>query len=265
MVELYLHIVIMSLLTSFVFITLKLVSKFTRNTFSATWHYYSYSLLFTLFVIPLYNWLPVSAETAIPSFTLPVEDTTWSNMVLNPIAGTLLIGSFIYVTVHIVRYQNMQRKLREICTILSVEQHLEALEWSKKKLSIKREVIVYSSPYMTTPFIYGLWKPKIVLPPVSFTEEELRHIFLHELMHYKRRDLCLKVVLTFIQALHWFNPIAYMARRDLDLYGEYSCDEKVTNEMVTSERKRYCALLLRVIWNEIDQKHGYYMAMSQGA
>src|SRR5699024_5493409 len=104
----------------------------------------------------------------------------------------------------------------------------------KRKLNIKSEIIVYISPFMTTPFIYGLWKPKIVLPSISFTTEELRHIFLHELVHYKRGDLWTKSLLTIIQALHWFNPIVHMARHNIDRCGEYACDEKVTKKMDTS-------------------------------
>ena len=252
------------MIASLVFVVLKLVSKITNSIFSESWHYYSYLLLFALFGIPFYKWLPSDiSSTSSVSIRIPVENYAKSMILLDVAVYVLLSGTIIYLARYIYYHQKMHRTLRKTCMISNEEHYLQALTWSKRQLNIKRNFSVYISPYMTTPFIYGLWKPRIVLPSISFTNEELRHIFLHELTHYKRGDMWTHLFMIFIFSLHWFNPLIHLIKSDIERYGESACDEKITNQMGASERKRYCELILKVLWNVVGQKDDYSLAMSR--
>jgi beta-lactamase regulating signal transducer with metallopeptidase domain len=45
---------------------------------------------------------------------------------------------------------------------------------------------------------------------MDFTEDELRFILMHELVHCKRKDLYYKFLILIAISMHWFNPIAYL-------------------------------------------------------
>ncbi|GAK13671.1 M56 family metallopeptidase [Geomicrobium sp. JCM 19039] len=261
MTEFYVHIIIMSLVASSMLTILMLTKRVTQKWFSATWHYYSSLFLFLLFVVPVYVWFQMSTP-ANPAVSIPTGNEVGATLV-NYVSIVLLVGSILFFSVYLFRIVKMTRLLRTTCEESFDETHLIALAYAKKTLKIKRKVTIYLSPYMTTPFIYGIFKPKIVLPSFDFSDEELKHIFLHELTHYKRGDLWTKPLLSIIQSVHWFNPIVHLARREIDRFGEYACDESITKQMNRDERTRYCELLLNVLWNVVDQKHGHYAAMSR--
>lgn len=115
----------------------------------------------------------------------------------------------------------------------------------KKKLSeavLLRENI-YISDKITTPFVTGIFSPKIYLP-VSVKEEELEYIILHERCHIKRCDHIVKLISFSLLCIHWFNPFIWLAfclsSRDMEM----SCDEAVMKKMKEDVRAPYSESLL---------------------
>ncbi|WP_219710564.1 M56 family metallopeptidase, partial [Clostridioides difficile] len=60
-----------------------------------------------------------------------------------------------------------------------------------------------------------------------FKEKELKLIFRHELIHYKRKDNFLKLIMLIVNILYWFNPICYLLKKHFNEVCELSCDELV--------------------------------------
>ena len=94
-----------------------------------------------------------------------------------------------------------------------------------------------------TPFILGVFKPRIYIP--SGTDEaQLPHIIAHENAHLKRRDHWWKPLGFLVLAIHWFNPLVWLAYillcRDIEL----ACDEKVIRELNQGESIAYSEALL---------------------
>jgi beta-lactamase regulating signal transducer with metallopeptidase domain len=167
----------------------------------------------------------------------------------------LIAGTLIFIAVILVQGYCLKRRIFAVCHLTAEEQTLGILFKCKQKMGIAKEILVYIAPYISTPFVYGSFKPRIVLPDIKFTSEELRYVFLHELTHWKRHDLWFKSLMLFINALYWFNPLAYLARHEIDRFCEQSCDESVTKAMNPQERRKYCELILSVLWNATDQKN----------
>jgi len=65
-----------------------------------------------------------------------------------------------------------------------------------------------------------------------------------------------------INAIHWFNPLAYIARRDIERFCELSCDESVVRSMNNEERSRYCQLILSVLWQIANHRSTLSSAFS---
>lgn len=71
---------------------------------------------------------------------------------------------------------------------------------------------VYESPKITAPAVYGVIRPKVILP-AGLDGEVRRYVLLHEQVHIKRRDNLLRCVAVVTACLHWFNPLSWVFLR----------------------------------------------------
>ena len=96
----------------------------------------------------------------------------------------------------------------------------------KQDITLKKDIPVYICDERKSPCIFGIIRPKIYLPKyvLEFDEDMILHILLHELMHYKRKDLYLNILSWIILLLHWFNPLVWMLEKKVKIYREYLCD-----------------------------------------
>ena len=94
--------------------------------------------------------------------------------------------------------------------------------------------------------LLGLRHPRVVLPAGEFSTQQIRDMLAHELVHFRRRDLALKWAAVVVTALHWPNPAAWYALRQMGIFCELSCDERLTKSWPALRRAAYGALLLRL-------------------
>ena len=83
------------------------------------------------------------------------------------------------------------------------------------------------------PFITAVFHPAIVLPERTFTEKEYRIIFIHELTHFRQKDLTFRFMSMLVTIVQWFNPFAWLSWSLIRRWSEYACDE-VSGEKVGS-------------------------------
>lgn len=107
-----------------------------------------------------------------------------------------------------------------------------------------RKPRLYCSAAVRTPLMYGVLSPRIVLPERDYEEELLLNILRHELTHYRRFDTLYKWVAVVILSAHWFNPLSWLIRRELDRACELSCDEMLLRSMTRGEKQSYGNTLL---------------------
>ena len=77
----------------------------------------------------------------------------------------------------------------------------------------------------------GIFNPAVLLPSVDEDAETLRMIFMHELTHYRQKDILVKFSGVLVNIVHWFNPLVYLLIKKINIFCEYSADEKVAGEM----------------------------------
>lgn len=102
---------------------------------------------------------------------------------------------------------------------------------------------VYLSEKITTPAVYGIWKPRIILP-ASWAERDLEYVLLHENAHICRGDNLWRAAAFFVTAIHWFNPLAWVFLKLFLSDLELSCDERVLTKLEPERRKDYALSLL---------------------
>lgn len=115
----------------------------------------------------------------------------------------------------------------------------------KQSLGIRRDIPLVVTPAADCPMLAGFLRPALYLPDEALSEQEAMFIFRHELTHYKRGDLWLKLLLTAAKTVHWFNPLVYLMARFAQEDIELACDDAVVRGMDSAQRRAYGETILR--------------------
>ena len=100
----------------------------------------------------------------------------------------------------------------------------EALEITDDELRVEfRETVA------TMPMACGILRPAVLLPAsgIAWTPDHRRDVVLHELAHVRRRDCLTHLACRIACAVHWFNPLAWLAARQARVEREHACDDAV--------------------------------------
>lgn len=112
----------------------------------------------------------------------------------------------------------------------------------KDYLSINSIITPVICDKFGSPCIYGFIKPKLLISETladNFSEKSIRYIFLHELMHLKRKDILLNIIVAVLKALYWFNPLFWYCFSRMHKDCEVSCDEAVMLKLKEGECIEY--------------------------
>ena len=102
---------------------------------------------------------------------------------------------------------------------------------------------VYLSEKLTSPAVYGILRPRIILP-VSYKNRDIELILQHEKAHIRGLDNLWRMIAFIVVALHWFNPIAWIFLRAFLADLELSCDERALVKIGSDRTKEYASALL---------------------
>ena len=114
----------------------------------------------------------------------------------------------------------------------------------KAKMSdaVKYQDNIFQSERVESPFVFGIFKPKIYIP-YSIKGEKLGFVLEHEKTHIKYLDHITKLIGFILLCIHWFNPLVWVSYvlfcKDLEL----ACDEAVVRNMSEGRRKSYALTL----------------------
>lgn len=135
------------------------------------------------------------------------------------------------------------------CSKLKYQRMEKILKNCKSQLNINKNIQIIVYDKISSPSIVGMFKVKIILPRnlINLSEEELRHIFLHELCHYKNKDNYMDNLLGLLQCIHWFNPLIYYYFKKMRNDMEICCDESVLNLLNEDEHNKYGITMLNVL------------------
>ena len=133
-----------------------------------------------------------------------------------------MIGVLVMVIYSIVSYIRLRRKLSVVVPLRDN---------------------IFIADDIKSPFVVGLFRPKIYLP-CNLGDKEQEYIILHEQHHIKRLDHVMKALAFLALAIHWFNPLVWVAFILASKDMEMSCDEAVIRKIGGDVRADYSASLL---------------------
>lgn len=102
---------------------------------------------------------------------------------------------------------------------------------------------VYLSEKIISPAVYGIVKPKILLP-ASYKDGDVNLVILHEKTHIRSFDNLWRIIAFVIVVVHWFNPLCWLFLKGFLTDLELSCDERVLAQLGTDRAKDYASSLL---------------------
>ena len=100
------------------------------------------------------------------------------------------------------------------------------------EMHITKPIPVYSTAFLKSPVIVGLFKPCIYLPIhliSDYNANDIRYMLMHELEHYKYKDAFANYLMNIIGVLYWFNPLIWYSLKEMKNDREVACDTSVLN------------------------------------
>ena len=242
-----------------------------KNRFSKRWQYYIWIVVALRFLLPftpdttivgsLFEKFDTTAITnEIPTIpNVPVQVSPGNNEAepiqtnrdmtaattlepFNKYVCLFFIWSALALVLFVRRitvYQGFIQYIKAGNTEVSDIKILNLLSDCEEKLNIKTRVELSYNSLIASPIMIGFFRPRIVLPVHELEDKELSYIFVHELTHYKQRDMFYKWLIQIVVCVHWFNPFVYLLEKEVNKSCELSCDEKVLSVLDEKAKREY--------------------------
>lgn len=162
------------------------------------------------------------------------------------ILGTVLIGTLFLVDYLKRRWAVVKRCNGEALP----EQEVKVTERLRQRHHVRADVQFINHAKGDSPFTIGFFKP-IVFYDFTTPEEEKELLLAHELVHIKRGDMFCRFASVLVVAMHWYNPLAWWFKQEMERACEYSCDEQVLQGIDNALRRKYAQILIQY---ETEQK-----------
>lgn len=175
---------------------------------------------------PVYKWIRHS---------LPGGITVWQ--ILLAIWG---LGSIVVLSRLISKYIVLERWIK------SKHGDAEIIACEDYGISANSRVRIFKAHGVDVPMSVGILNKEIIIPDRDYSEEEMRLIIRHEIAHIKNGDPVIQLMSNLLCAIYWWNPAAYIFKKDLEQYFELRCDKAVVSEMSKKEAADYLEVLLRI-------------------
>ena len=202
---------------------------------------------------------------ATPAAAIPLPDTIPTLRPLSPAmdwkaisAVIWLAGAMLTLMLGIAAYLRTTRRLRQ--TALPEDRSLRPeLNQAAQACGLRKVPPALISRKIHSPAVTGFFRPRLLLPAgfaTTFDRKERHLILLHEMMHLKRADLLVNWLLFALQALHWCNPVVWVAFARMRTDRETACDSAVLAASQPDSRSTYGHALLKLesgtgqsLWN----------------
>lgn len=166
-----------------------------------------------------------------------------------------IIGSAIFITNFAVGYFSIVKKIKgKKCEDIIVN---SILRDCLKQLNIKKNIKIYYYNYKKVISLFGIFNSKILISRdyLNLDDESLKYVFMHELTHYKRKDLVLNLLMLLMISIHFFNPVVWFMFKKIRADIELATDEGVVEKLQKNQIKEYGLTLINML--NLNQTNDY--------
>lgn len=186
---------------------------------------------------PTLNPLPITNNIKTESANIQVQpsqaDERFKLSLTNVSFGLWLMGMLATLLLFIKQATSFRKQIKA-CKMVTDANVLSAVRRISGELRVSKNITVVSCDFVQVPAVFGYFKPYILMPTKFITNmdrENLNAILLHELYHIKCHDILINYIWLLAKAVHWFNPLVWLAYRAYSDDVELCRDAKVTNKL----------------------------------
>ena len=227
----------------------------TRSRYAARWRCWGWLLLCLRLAIPLpFSFPNVQVHAPIqlhsPSLERPSEPepetkpTIYVSQIVTAVWLLVAAGILIW---NLIAHLRLRRFLKRWADPVRDATILPLYNAMGDQLELDRRPRLMTCPGLAAPMLAGLLHPVLLLPEQPLAPKELEYALLHELTHYRRRDIWLKALALWVRAVHWFNPLVWLMARAIEQDTELSCDEAVLRRLPPEEHAAYGKTILSAV------------------
>ena len=232
---------------------LLLCAPILKRSYVSKWRYYMWMFVSVRLVLPFKFsvakpvTMPIPRE--IPAVNHTIEQTSAAITLPQLLTLIWLAGMIIFVLYQAACYLSFSGVVRRWAKPVRDERILTAAQSAKDITGVKQDFKIKLCKVISTPMVFGIIKPVLLLPYVEFTDAELSIVLRHELVHLKRHDIWYKLLIMAARAIHWFNPLVHIMARAADKDMELACDAEVVKSQNAVYRRSYCEAIMRLVHN----------------
>jgi bla regulator protein BlaR1 len=238
-----------------------------KHRLKPRWHYLMWLLVIVRLILPwgpesdfsIYNWIgytdsahsavQVTQEEILARAAIPetAAQSVYRNLFVIWLVGVCLFGTY---TIRINR--KFAQKMKKETVAITDARVLELFNQCKKMMSINRPIALAQSCNLATPTLFGFVKPQLIMPQTilnSLNDDQLQHVFLHELAHSKRNDIEVNWFMHVLLIIHWFNPVLWYAYRRMREDQEIASDALALSCLTPDKSQDYGYTLIKLLEN----------------
>lgn len=270
---------------SAVIVFILMIKRILKNHISEKWQYRIYYLVFLLLTLPFVplkyiNFIgfspnnenilkTISQNTNVTNFENTINSGDFAVSVKSHVDFfkiffvIWLIGAIILTVVMVIGFIAMRQKRKNISM---ADYKIKNILYECKNISgIKKNIDIALSD-VKSPVIFGMLKPIILVPyncVEKMSDSEIKYIILHELSHYKNKDILMNYLMCVFQILYWFNPLVWIIFKQMKIEREIVCDSSVLNMLDEDNYTDYGMTIIRFI-ETVPQKRVFALSADMG-
>lgn len=211
--------------------------------------------VYTLWLVPLIRlWIPFGVASKYSLLSLVSLFTTKTVVVWQELPELTITNSIMsadsyfpleYKTDLLSRIYGISSVIWIVVALACIISSLALYLFTKTELenAVHIKENIYTSDKITSPAVYGIIKPKIIIP-AGIAEGDTEYIVIHERVHIRRKDNFWRVVAVVTACVHWFNPLIWIFLKYFFADAELACDNKVLKDLDESRSKGYATAVL---------------------
>jgi bla regulator protein BlaR1 len=270
-------------------ITIAAIFLVRRFKLSAAWRYNLWYLLLAALTLPFLpkGWIPFENQADIVGRSFSTINLSGSYQVnsgmdsnwmqdfgtsvnqfnyaqLNTVFFVIWVVGIFTFSFFLLRSHLQLNRLSATASKVRGTEILSLFEECKNDLGIRKRIALLESSDVSSPMTFGFFRTTILLPKemdVHLSFNEIKYLLLHELQHDKSLHTKGNYIFLFYQILYWFNPLVWIALREMRMDRELACDDAVLHSLAPVNYKEYGHTILHFI--ERKQQLGFSTLTNQ--
>lgn len=195
------------------------------------------------------------AESAVPIDWTVLAVSVW------------FLGFAVFSFLYVFKAHKLKKTVIRCQTGISPKWMEKVLKECEYELGIDQNIRLIVQGALPVPAVMGVINPILIVPEKLAKKkdiEKLRHVFMHEMMHVKRKDLMVIWVLNLLTAVYWFNPLVWLCFKQIHRDMEAACDAMVVEKLGVDNRQRYIHTILQFCGRNEHQQVQVGMNLNDG-